>query len=182
MKSKNVSQICFQLLIVIGLLVANTSTSAAGGGKGGNDHIIGQVSSSVTNDLPTPTAEELEKLGIMLPDANQPLPSGGTATAIANLTWNNVTMSGKAISQLSSDTIGTYSICATATQLYMNGSPQGGAGQVCAAKTGGGSVTSTKSKTVLNVHGITWRVDTNHAFTKSGWAGWFPSLTVSATP
>ena len=55
------------------------------------------------------------------------LPGGGTATATAQLSWTASKMEGKGKSSLSSDTVGTYSICATATQLYMNSSPQGGA-------------------------------------------------------
>lgn len=89
-------------------------------------------------------------------------------------------MDGIANSSLSANTPGTYSICATATQLYMNGAPQGGAGQVCASKTGGGSVTSKKSKVVVSVYGKTWRVDTSHGFSKPGY-GWYPTLTVSVS-
>lgn len=179
MNTKRLARFVFQLLVATTLLASNTSVALAGGGKGG-DVIIGQVSTSTANTLPTPTAEELEKLGIVLPDASQSIPSGGTAIATAQLTWTAVTMYGKAISSLSSDTVGTLSICATATQLFMNSAPQGGAAQVCAAKTGGGSVTSTKSKTVLSVSGKTWRVDTDHGFSKTGWS-WYPSLTVSVS-
>jgi hypothetical protein len=179
MNIKQLVRLVFQASIVMSLLIANTSIAAAGGGKGGGDPIIGQVSNSVSNSLPVPTAKELGALGIT-PDASQPIPSGGTAIATAQLSWTAVTMYGKGISSLSSDTVGTLSICATATQLYMNSSPQGGAAQVCAAKTGGGSVTSTKSKTVVSVFGKTWRVDTSHGFSKTGYS-WYPSLTVSVS-
>lgn len=171
MNFKRLLRISIQASITMSLLFANTLSAAAGGGKGGGDY-IGQVSTSVSKTLPNPTAKELG----YQPDATQPLPSGGTATATAQLSWSASKMDGIGRSSLSSDTVGTYSICATAVQLYMNSSPQGGAGQVCAAKTGGGSVTSTKSKVVASVFGKTWRADTSHAFTKSGWGGWFPNL------
>ncbi len=177
MKIKQLVRLILQLSIMISLLIANTSIAAAGGGKGGD--IIGQVSKSVTKSLPIPTAKELEALGIT-PDASQPITGGGTAIASAELSWTLAAMKGKAISSLSSDTVGELSICAMATQLYMNSSPQGGAGQVCAAKNAGGSVTSTKSKTVATVFGKTWRVDTAHGFSKSGWS-WYPTLTVSVS-
>ena len=175
MNIKKLIQFSFQTLIVMSLLFANVSSASAGGGKGGDDY-IGQVSTSISKSLPRPTARELG----FIPNATQPLPGGGTATATAQLAWSASRMDGNAKSSLSSDTPGTYSICATATQLYLDGSPQGGAGQVCASKTGGGSVTSTKSKVVLSVFGHSWRVDTSHAFTKSGWGGWFPNLSASA--
>jgi len=163
----------FQTLIVLGLIIGNFSSVYAGGGDG----YIGQTSTSVSSTLPVPKSI----FDLIMPMASQPLPNGGTATATAQLAWTASKMDGKGISSLSSNTVGTYSICATAVQLYMNSAPQGGAGQVCAAKTGGGSVTSTKSKVVASVFGKTWRVDTSHAFTKSGWAGWFPSLTTSVS-
>jgi hypothetical protein len=165
MKIKKFVQLSFQTLIVLTLLFANiTSVGADGGG----DPYIGQKSVSISKSI-----SQSPKL------ASQPLPTGGSATATAQLAWTASRMDGKARSSLSSSTVGTYSICATAVQLYMNSSPQGGAGQVCAAKTGGGSVTSTKSKIVVSVFGKSWRVDTSHAFTRSGWSGWFPSLSSS---
>ncbi|MFZ5885431.1 MAG: hypothetical protein ACOYYI_16810, partial [Chloroflexota bacterium] len=112
------------------------------------------------------------------PLANQPLPSGGTATATAGLAWTASRMDGIARSSLSADTVGTYSICATAVQLFMNGSPQGGGAQSCAAKTGGGSVQSVKSKVVVSVYGKSWRVDTAHLFSKPGYQ-WSTTLSVS---
>lgn len=178
MKIKYLVRLTLQLSITMGLLITNTSIAAAGGGKG--EGVIGQVSNSVSNSLPVPTAKELEALGIT-PDAVQPLPSGGTATATAQLSWTASRMDGIAKSSLSADTIGTYSICATSTQLYMNSSPQGGGAQICASKTGGGFVSSTKSKVVASVFGKTWRVDTAHDFTKAGWSGWHPTLTVSTS-
>ena len=165
MDIKRLLRSSLQVSITMGLLFANTLGAAAGGGKGGDDY-ISEVSVSVTY----PPEDS---------DAAVSLPGGGTATATAQLSWTASKMDGIAKSSLSSDTVGTYSICATAVQLYMNSSPQGGAGQVCAAKTGGGSVTSTKSKVVASVFGKTWRVDTSHAFTKSGWGGWFPNLSAS---
>jgi hypothetical protein len=166
MRIKKLIQLSIQVSVVMFLLVTNTLSVAAGGSDG--DPYIGQVSTTASKSLP------LRPNG-----ASQPLPGGGTATATAQLAWSASRMDGIGRSSLSSSTVGTYSICATAVQLYMNSSPQGGAGQVCAAKTGGGSVASTKSKVVTSVFGKTWRVDTSHAFTKSGWSGWFPSLTTS---
>ena len=158
------------------MLFTNISSVAAQGGGGGD--YIGQVSTSVSKSLPH---TKFNGLQLQPNGASQPLPGGGTATATAQLAWTASRMDGIARSSLSSNTVGTYSICATAVQLYMNSSPQGGAAQVCAAKTGGGSVSSTKSKVVVSVFGKTWRVDTSHAFTKSGWGGWFPSLTTSVS-
>jgi hypothetical protein len=164
------------MLIMMSLLFTNISNVAAQGGNGGD--YLGQVSVSASKSLP---ASKRGQPDYQPNGATQPLPGGGTATAVAQLAWTASRMDGISKSSLSSNTVGTYSICATAVQLYMNSSPQGGAGQVCAAKTGGGSVTSTKSKVVASVFGKTWRVDTSHAFTKSGWGGWFPSLTTSVS-
>lgn len=175
MNIKKLVRLSLQTLIVMSLLIANTFSVAAGGGKGGGDY-IGSVSTTETDDLPPPTADELG----FQPDASQPIPGGGTATATAQLAWTASKMDGIGKSSLSTNTVGTLSICATAVQLYMNSSPQGGAGQVCAAKTGGGSVTSKKSKVVASVFGKTWRVDTAHGFSKSGY-NWNPTLTVSVT-
>ncbi|MBI5823861.1 MAG: hypothetical protein HZB18_07540 [Chloroflexi bacterium] len=176
MSMKKLIRLSFQTLIVMSLLIANTSSAAAGGGKG-SDTYIGQVSASASKSLPLPKAGEPG----YQPNISQPLPGGGTATATAKLAWTVSRMDGIAKSSLSSNTVGTYSICATTVQLYMNSSPQGGAAQVCAAKTGGGSVTSKKSKVVASVFGKTWRVDTSHGFSKTGY-GWYPTLSVSATP
>jgi hypothetical protein len=173
MKINNWLRFSFQMLIMISLLFTNISNVAAQGGGGGD--YLGQVSVSESKSLPVPKGDYQPN------GATQPLPGGGNATATAQLAWTASRMDGIARSSLSSGAVGTYSICATAVQLYMNSSPQGGAGQVCAAKTGGGSVTSTKSKVVVSVFGKTWRVDTSHAFTKSGWGGWFPSLTTSVS-
>lgn len=172
MNINNLVKLSFQLLIVISLLFANTSSVTA---QDGDEDYIGQVSTTVTKTLPSP---KKGGPGIQ-PNASQPLPGGGSATATAQLSWTASRMDGIGRSSLSSNTPATYSICATAVQLFMNSSPQGGAGQVCAAKTGGGSVTSTKSKVVASVFGKTWRVDTSHSFTRAGWGGWFPSLSVS---
>lgn len=173
MNIKQLIRLSFQTAIAISLLLANTISASADGGKGGNDY-IGQVSASVSKSLPVLLSDKPGNK----PDASQPLPGGGTATATAGLAWTASRMDGIARSSLSTNTVGTYSICATAVQLYMNSVPQGGAGQVCAAKTGGGSVTSTKSKIVASVFGKTWRVDTSHGFSKPGY-GWYPTLTVS---
>jgi len=170
MKIGKFIQAAFKVFIMTSLLVATTTSVSAQG-----EDYIGQVSNSISRSLPTPKSI----LNLISPLASQPLPGGGTATATALLSWSASKMDGKAISSLSANTPGTYSICATATQLFMNGSGQGGAGQVCASKTGGGSVTSTKSKIVASVFGKSWRVDTAHAFTKSGWNGWFPTLSAS---
>lgn len=176
MNLERLLRIGLQITIVIGLLSANTSMVAAQDGSGGEEY-IGQVSATKTQSLPSLLKD---RPGIQ-PNASQPLPGGGTATATAQLAWTVSRMDGIAQSSLSASTSGTYSICATATQLYMNSSQQGGAGQVCASKTGGGSVTSKKSKVVATVYGKTWRVDTAHGFAKPGWGGWYPTLTVSAS-
>jgi len=175
MNSKTLMRLSLQISIVMSLLIANTSSVAAGEGDDGDDY-IGQVSTTVSKTLPSPKKGEPG----FQPTASQPIPGGGTATALAQLAWSASLMDGIGKSSLSASTVGTLSICATAVQLYMNSSPQGGAGQVCAAKTGGGSVTSKKSKAVASVFGKTWRVDTSHAFTKPGWS-WFPNLTVSVS-
>jgi hypothetical protein len=176
MNIKKFIRLGFQTLIVMSLLIANTSSAAAGGGKGGNDY-IGQVSASESKSLPPPKAGEPG----FQPDASQPLPGGGTATATAGLAWNNVRMDGIARSSLSSDTFPTYNLCARATQLYMNSIPQGGNTiPTCGDRTGGGFVQNVKVKIVTSVFGKTWRVDTSHAFTKPGY-GWYPTLTVSVS-
>ena len=172
MRTKNFMRLNFQILIVISLLFSNIPSVLAQEGDGGD--YIGQVSTTATKTLPAPKKGEPG----FQPNASQPIPGGGTATAIAQLAWSASRMDGIGKSSLSASTVGTLSICATAVQLYMNSSPQGGAGQVCAAKTGGGSVTSKKSKVVANVFGKSWRVDTSHGFSKPGY-GWFPALTTS---
>jgi hypothetical protein len=177
MNIKQMTKICLQILIVMSLLIANTSIAAAGGGKG--DDYVGQVSTSDSDSLPIPTAKELEKLGLS-PDASQSLPGGGTATATAQLAWNSVRMDGIATSSLSSNTLPTYYLCARVVQLYMNSAPQGGTTYNCGYRTGGGSVSRTKSKVVTSVYGKTWRVDTAHEFSKTGYS-WYPTLTVSVS-
>jgi hypothetical protein len=172
MNIKKLVQFGFQTFIVISLLLTNISNAAAQGEDDGG--YIGEVSTVASRSLPVFKAGEL-----LQPNASQPLPGGGSATATAQLAWTASRMDGIGRSSLSSNTPGTFSICATAVQLYMNSSPQGGAGQVCASKTGGGSVSSTRSKVVASVFGKSWRVDTSHAFTKSGWGGWFPNLSAS---
>lgn len=174
MKIKRLIRLVLQSSLVMSMLIANTSIAAAGGGK---DGYIGQVSNSVSSSLPMPTVKELEKLGIS-PNAIQPLPGGGTATATAGLSWSQIQMDGIARSSLSSDTLSTYYICARVVQLYMNSVAQGGTSYSCAYKTGGGSVSRTKTKVVTSVFGKTWRVDTAHEFSKTGY-GWYPTLTVS---
>lgn len=173
MQIKSLIRFNLQILVVIGLLFANIPSASAQDGTAAQEY-IGQVSVSTSKSLPAPKSI----LNLILPLANQPLPSGGTATATAGLAWTASKMDGIARSSLSADTVGTYSICATATQLFMNSSPQGGGAQVCAAKTGGGSVTSVKSKVVVSVYGKSWRVDTAHQFSKPGWQ-WTTTLSVS---
>ncbi len=167
------------LLIVASLLFVNTSSVFADGGDSSketpNDY-IGQVNATTSDALPALT---VIRPGI-LPNAVNPVPRGGYATAQATLAWAVARMDGIADTSLSSSVIGTYSLCATATQVYKNGVPKGGAGTVCGARTGGGSVQSKKS-VYEYVFGYTWRLDTNHAVTASGY-GWYPRLTIYATP
>lgn len=161
MNIKKLIQFSFQTFIVMSLLFANISTVAADGGDDGN---IGEVSVSVTYP---PEGS----------DAALSLPGGGTATATAQLTWNTTIMNGNAISSLSSDTVGTYHLCARVENLYMDSTPQGGySTPACGDRVASGSVTQTKSKVVLSVSGHTWQVNTRHEFTKPGWSGWFPSV------
>jgi hypothetical protein len=128
----------FQISIAMSLLIANTSIAAAGGGKNGK--IIGQVSNSAIKSLPTPTTKELRAWGIM-PNATQPVPSGGTATATAGLEWSYITMYSTAKSSLSSNTLGVYNLCARVVRLIMNGVVQGThSSPVCGDRTGGGVV------------------------------------------
>lgn len=171
MNRKQLIRITLQISIVMSLLIANTSLAAADGG----DEIIGQVSKTVSKSIPKPT----KKVGIT-PDLTNQISGGGTAVATNSLSWSFSVMYGKAISSLSSDTVGTLSVCATATQLYMDGTPQGGGAQVCGARGAGGSVTSTKNKTVVTVFGHTWQLNTNHGFSKPGYS-WYPSITNSVS-
>lgn len=146
-----------------GLLIANTLPAFAGGGKGGDDY-IGEISVSVTYP---PEGS----------DAAFSLPGGGTATATAGLSWTASRMDGIARSSLSSDTVGTYTLCARVENLYMDSAPQGGYTiPVCGDRIAGGSVTQTKSKIVASVFGHTWQVNTRHDFTRPGWGGWHPAL------
>ena len=85
MNSKKIPQIIFQMLIVISLLVATTSSVSAQG-----EDYIGQVSASASKSLPFP------KTILITPLASQPLPGGGTATATAQLAWTASRMDGTA--------------------------------------------------------------------------------------
>lgn len=155
--------------------VGNGYSASAQDGTAAQEY-IGQVSVSTSKSLPAPKSI----LNLILPLANQPLPSGGTATATAGLAWTASKMDGIAKSSLSANTVGNYYICARVEELYMNGIPQGGTENQCGNRGPGGSITATKSKIVASVFGKTWQVNTRHSFTKSGWSGWFP--TVQAGP
>lgn len=172
MNIQNLVKPSLQLLIVISLLFVNTSSATAQDGNGGEEY-IGQVSTTVTRTLPSPRKGEPG----FQPNASQPLPGGGTATATAQLAWNQSVMDGIARSSLSSNTVGTYNLRARVIQLYMNGAPQGGyTTPTCGDRIAGGSVSQKKSKVVASVFGKTWQVNTDHIFTKSGWSGWYVSL------
>lgn len=173
------TKLLLSLLIVASLLFVTTSSALADGGDDGKetpDDYIGQVSATTSDALPTRTGS---RPGIQ-PNAVNPVPGGGYATAQATLAWAVARMDGIADTGLTSNVQGTYSLCATATQVYKNGVPKGGAGQVCGARTGGGSVRSKKS-VYEYVFGYTWQLDTNHAVTAPGYS-WYPSLTIYATP
>jgi hypothetical protein len=169
MNIKKLVQFGFQTLIVISLLFTNVANVVAQGEDDGG--YIGEVSVSQSKSLPPPKAG---KPGIQ-PLASQPLPGGGTATATAQLAWNQSLMDGIARSSLSSSAVGNYYICARVEELYMNGVPQGGTGNNCGTRGPGGSITAKKSKAVVSVFGKTWQVNTRHSFQKQGWGGWYPS-------
>jgi len=179
MNIRRLVQLGLVMLIVMSLSFATTTSAAAGGGgddeETPNDY-VGQVSTTTSDAIPHLTKG---KPGIQ-PNAVNPVPGGGYATAQATLAWAAARMDGIAKTSLSSGVTGTFSLCATATQVYKNSVPKGGAGQVCGARTGGGSVQSKKS-VYEYVFGYTWRLDTNHAVTASGYS-WYPSLTVYANP
>ena len=160
MRIKDLPRLSAQMLMVMSLLLANTSSVAAGGKDGG---YIGEVSVSVTYPP--------EGRG----DASLSLPGGGTATATAQLAWNQSLMDGIAKSSLSSNTVGNYYLCARVEELYMNGVPQGGTANNCGSRGPGGSITAKKSKAVVSVFGKTWQVKTRHSFEKQGWSGWYPT-------
>ncbi|MCZ2122725.1 MAG: hypothetical protein LC108_10720 [Anaerolineales bacterium] len=82
MNLERLLRIGLQITIVIGLLSANTSMVAAQDGSGGEEY-IGQVSATKTQSLPSLLKD---RPGIQ-PNASQPLPGGGTATATAQLAW-----------------------------------------------------------------------------------------------
>ncbi len=173
-----ITKFLLSLLIVAGLLFSTASSVLADGddSKDTPNDYIGQVSATTSDVLPV-------RAGIrpgIQPNAVNPVPGGGYAIAQATLAWAVARMNGIADTSISSGVQGTYSLCATATQVYKNGVPKGGAGQVCGSRTGGGSVRSTKS-VYEYVFGYTWRLDTNHAVTAPGYS-WYPSLTVYATP
>lgn len=135
------TKLMFSLLVAASLLFVNTSSVLADGGDDSketpNDY-TGQVSAATSDALP---ARTVIRPGIQ-PNAVNPVPGGGYAIAQATLAWAVARMDGIADTSLSSSVVGTYSLCATATQVYKNGVPKGGAGTVCGARTGGGSVQS----------------------------------------
>lgn len=167
----------FTIIIVLGLLLVTATNAMAGDGNDNEpDDYVGQVSTTISDTIPR---LKPGKQGIQ-PNATNPVPGGGYATAQATLAWAAARMDGIANTGLSSGVTGTFSLCATATQVYKNGTPKGGAGQVCGSRTGGGSVQSKKS-IYEYVFGYTWRLDTNHAVTAPGYS-WYPSLTIYANP
>lgn len=172
MNIKMLIRLNFQVLIIMSLLVVNTSSVAAQEGDGGEDY-IGQVSTTATKTLPSPKKGEPG----FQPNASQPLPGGGSATATAQLSWNTTIMDGIAKNSLSSSAVGTYNLCARVIQLYMNSTPQGGyTTPACGNRIAGGSIQQKKSKVVASVFGKTWQVNTDHSFTKPGWSGWYIGL------
>ena len=177
MNIKNYKQFSLSILFVLSLLFITPKTVALSGkekDKTPND-LIGHVSTSKTNAIPYLHTGRAGILGGV-----HQLPGGGTATVTANLGWTAARMEGAAITQLSSNTYGTFSICAKAVQMYKNGVQKGGAGQVCGSRTGGGSISSTQI-VYEYVFGSTWRVDTTHGVTAQGFS-WYPSQTISVTP
>lgn len=80
MNLKKLLRIGLQMIIVMGLLSANISIAAAQDGGGGEEY-IGQVSTTKKQSLPSLLKD---RPGIQ-PNASQPLPGGGTATATAQL-------------------------------------------------------------------------------------------------
>ncbi len=107
----------------------------------------------------------------------QQLPGGGSAYAQAQIGWAVLRVDGIAKTSLSSGVTGTFSICAKADEVFKDGTSMGGVGQICASKTGGGSVKSTK-KVFTAPFGHLWQVDTEHSVTAAGF-NWYPTNTLS---
>lgn len=172
MNIKNRMQFGLSILFVTSFLFITTNTVAAAG----KENYIGQVSKTTTNNIPYLS---LRHDGIRPSKVHQ-VPGGGNAIVSASLGWAAARMDGMADTSLSSGVFGTFSLCATAVQVYKNSVQKGGAGQVCGARTGGGSISSIRS-VYEYVYGSTWRLDTAHAVTAPGYS-WYPSQTISATP
>jgi len=152
----------FVTLLVISLLLANTSSVAAGGGKGGES---GEISVSVT----------YPPQGV---DASKSLPGGGYATATASIIYNSISVKGKATTSISGTTQG-YSICAQTQYVFKDGIPKGGTAMPCVGTTGGGSIYV--QKTVYeSPYGHFWQVYTYHQVSNANF-GWFPYLYVSGS-
>lgn len=176
MNTRKLIKFSLSMLTMFGLLFsAFTSVMAEESDNESNDY-VGQVSTTASDAIPRLKGNKPE----ISPNIVNPVPGGGNAIAQATLGWAAARMDGIANTSLSSGVAGTFSLCATATQVYKNGTPKGGAGQVCGSRTGGGSVQSKKS-VYEYVFGFTWRLDTNHAVTASGYS-WYPSLTIYANP
>ena len=167
------ARIACVILTVFALAISNIQIALADG----DSNYIGTVSSQVTKELPKPVS--FGKVHIS-PLAINPMPGGGTATAQATLGWTALRMDGTAKTSLSSGVTGTYSLCAQVVQMYKDGVAKGGNVQVCSSKSGGGSI-STIYKVYELVAGATWRLDTYHGVSASGY-NWWPPLTISAKP
>jgi hypothetical protein len=164
MKVKPLVQFGFQIITVVSLLFTSVASVSAQGGGG---DIIGQVSVSVSKELPRRT---------MPNGATQPLPGGGTATATASLSWSQAVMDGIARSSLNASTVSIFYVCARVENLLLNGVPNGGTTNQCGNRGAGGSITATKRLWVDPVAGNRWQVNTRHSFQRSGWSGWYPYL------
>lgn len=117
------TKLLLSLLIVASLLFVTTSSALADGGDDGKetpDDYIGQVSATTSDALPNRMGS---RPGIQ-PNAVNPAPGGGYAIAQATLAWAIARMDVVAETSLTSDVQGTYSLCATATQVYKDGVPR----------------------------------------------------------
>lgn len=164
MKIKSYFRILLISLMMSGLLVSFATSARAGDGDGSDEPAAEEYEGSVSSNL----------LG-----ATHSVPGGGYAWAQAEIGWTPLRADGVSKTGLSSGVTGTFSLCAKVTEFFKNSVPQGSSAQVCGARTGNGTVTS-KKKVYEVPYGDTWRADTEHAVTASGFS-WYPTQTVTYT-
>lgn len=182
MKANQVIRNTLIILIVSLLLITNPNSALAGNSKGNrtqqDDEYVGSVSSGrvYSNPLPAPANSK----GGIIPNASNPVPGGGYAWANAILAWSYLRMDGMADTGLTSDVTEVYSLCARATEIFKDSVSKGGESWDCDPFTGGGSIRS-KTQVFEIPFNHTWRLDTNHGVSASGY-NWWPSITIFANP